>query len=204
MAGCDRVRSAEIPAGLPNMVARSFFILALLSLNMLSAYAQRGAGIELLGGLYKTQNVDGPRPLGGIALRFRVSELIGMEASVNYREEEYGGGSIAVRSWPVMVTGLYYPVAPLYLAAGAGWYTTSVHLDDSRVSPGNLAALAGETRRQFGGQIGAGVELPVFSFVQIVGDVRYVITNHRFDPLSGGNGISGNSPVLTAGLLFGF
>jgi hypothetical protein len=185
------------------MAVRSILGLVLVFLILPLAHAQGVFGFEVLGGLYRTQDADGLKPMGGAALRFKLSPFVGIEASVNYREESYSSGSIAVKSWPVMVTGLLYPVPPLYLAVGAGWYNTSVHYNVSPGSPGGLAVPANETRQQPGWHIGAGVELPVFSFVELVGDVRYVILDHRFEPLSGGNGVSGNSPVVTAGLLFG-
>jgi len=182
------------------MAARSFLILALVVLCVLPAFAQGVAGFELLGGMYRTHDADGLRPIGGAALRFRLSSLIGIEASITYREEFYGSGDLAVKSWPIMVTGILFPIPPLYLAFGAGWYNTSVHY---QAPPGSPSAFAGGTKAQSGWHIGAGVELPVFSFVRFVGDLRYVILDHRFEPLSGGNGVSGNSPIVTAGLLFG-
>jgi opacity protein-like surface antigen len=181
------------------MTARSILSLVLVSLIVPPAYAQGNFGLEVLGGLYRPQDANGLKPIGGAALRFKLSALVGIEASINYREETYSSGSIAVKSWPVMVTGLLYPIPPIYLAMGTGWYSTSVHYRVPAVSP---AAFANDTKQQIGWQIGAGVELPVFSFVEFVGDVRYVIRDHRFEPLSGANGVSGNSPVVTAGLLF--
>jgi hypothetical protein len=47
------------------------------------------------------------------------------------------------------------------------------------------------------------VELNLFSFVKLVGDMRYVILDYNFKSLPGSNGVISSSPVMTASLLFG-
>ncbi len=76
-------------------------------------------------GFFKSQDADNARVMWGAALRLKLSEALGIEGSVNYREEEYNNGAVKVESWPVMVTGLIYPVPVIYGAIGAGWYNSS-------------------------------------------------------------------------------
>ena len=90
------------------MAVRSILGLVLVFLILPLAHAQGVFGFEVLGGLYRTQDADGLKPMGGAALRFKLSPFVGIEASVNYREESYSSGSIAVKSWPVMVTVQYF------------------------------------------------------------------------------------------------
>jgi opacity protein-like surface antigen len=185
------------------MTVRCALILALFIPGMVPCTAQNGIGFGPLLGLYKARDADGYRIVGGAALRFRLSEIIGLEGSVNYREETYSHGSVDVTSWPVTVTGLLYPIHFVYGAIGAGWYSTSVRYNISPGSPGGLASVTRETKQQFGWHFGAGVELNLFSFVKLVGDMRYVILDYNFKSLPGSNGVISSSPVMTASLLFG-
>ncbi len=180
----------------------SALILASFIYGVLPCAAQTGIGIGPLLGLYKGRDADGYRIVGGAALRFRLSEIVGLEGSINYREETYNHGSVEVKSWPVTVTGLLYPIHFVYGAIGAGWYSTSVHYISSPGSPGGLASVTRETKQQFGWHCGAGVELTVFSFVRLVGEIRYVFLNYDFKSLPGSNGVISSSPVMIGGLLF--
>jgi opacity protein-like surface antigen len=185
------------------MAARYVLMLALFIFEAVPCAAQTGVGFGPLLGLYKGRDADGYRIVGGAALRFRLSEIIGLESSINYREETYDHGSVDVTSWPVTLTGLLYPIHFVYGAIGAGWYNTSVRYNISPGSPGGLASVTRETKQQFGWHFGAGVELNLFSFVKLVGDMRYVILDYNFKSLPGSNGVISSSPVMTASLLFG-
>ncbi len=184
------------------MVTRSGFLLALIFFAIMPVVAQVGVSFGPQVGIYKSQDADDTNILGGGTLRLRFSEVLGVEASVNYRKENYGNGFATVRSWPVMVTGLFYPNPVVYGAIGAGWYNTSI---DYNFPPGFLggpATITSETKQEFGWHFGGGVELPVGSVVRLVGDIRYVFLNYDFKNLPGSNGINSNFYVATAGLLF--
>ena len=60
-------------------------------------------------GYYKVQDADQGDFMGGVAWRFRLTPMLGLEASINYRQEKYADDVLTVRSWPIMVTGLIYP-----------------------------------------------------------------------------------------------
>jgi opacity protein-like surface antigen len=185
------------------MAARCALILVLFFFGVVPCAAQAGVGFGPLVGLYKGRDADGYRVLGGAALRFRLSELVGLEGSIIYREEMYNHGSVDVKSWPLMVTGLLYPIPFVYGAIGAGWHSTSVSYSALPGTPVGLTSASRETRQQFGWHYGAGVELTVFSSVKLVGDIRYLILNDSFKSSPGSNGVIGGSPVMTACLLFG-
>jgi opacity protein-like surface antigen len=186
------------------MATRCVVILFLFLGVVLPCAAQTGMAFGPLVGLYKGRDADGYRIVGGGEVRFRLSEIIGLEGSINYRGETYNHGSVEVTSWPVMVTGLLYPIHFVYGAIGAGWYHTSVRYKNAPGSPGGLASASDQTTQQFGWHYGAGVELTVFSFLNLVGDIRYVVLNSSFKSASGSNGVISSSPVMTAGLLFSF
>lgn len=186
------------------MATRSVLILAVLFIfAAVPVAAQGGLGFGPQVGIYKAQGADGVRVMPGVALRLKLSDVIGVEGSINYRKEEYGDGRVNVTSWPVMVTGLLYPVPVAYGAIGAGWYNTTV---DYNFPPGYLGgptALGSETKQEFGWHFGGGVELPLGEVAKLVGDIRYVFLDYDFKNLPGNNGVESNFYVITAGLLFG-
>lgn len=151
-------------------------------------------------GIYNAKDGDDTRLMGGVALRFKLSPALGLEGSINYRQEEYGGGSVTVRTWPVMVTGLIYPIPIVYGALGAGWYNTSFEYNEGK--PG-LFGLGSDTRQEFGWHFGAGVELPMGRYSHLIGDVRYVFLNYDFKQFPGSSGLNSNFYVITVGVLFG-
>jgi opacity protein-like surface antigen len=185
------------------MTTRCTLILVLLISGVVPVAAQESIGFGPLLGLYKGGDAEGYRIAGGAVVRFRLSDIIGLEGSINYRGETYDHGSVEVRSWPVMVTGLLYPVNFVYGSIGAGWYNTSVRYS---VLPGispTSTALPGEAKQQFGWHFGGGVELNLFSYVKLVGDIRYVMLSYNFRNAPESNSVISSSPVMTAGLLFG-
>jgi len=147
-------------------------------------------------GYYKVQDADGDF-MGGVAWRFKFAPMLGLEASINYRQEKYMDDALTVRSWPVMVTGLIYPVPIVYGAIGAGWYNTTFDYDQNKYS-----FLKDETTQEFGWHFGGGVELPVGSSFKLTGDIRYVFLNYDFKEMPGSSDMKSNFTVITVGLLF--
>jgi opacity protein-like surface antigen len=184
------------------MAARCALILVLFIFGAAPLAAQSVVRLGPLVGLYKGRDADGYRVIGGAALRFRLSDMIGIEGSINYRKEEYNHESVGVQSLPLMVTGLLYPVPFVYGAVGAGWYTTSVSYHAPPGTTASLISVSRGTQQQFGWHCGGGVELRAFSFVTLVGDIRYVMLNDNFRSSPGNNSVISSSPVMTAVLLF--
>lgn len=184
-----------------HMTTRSVLTLVLIIVAVVPVAAQVGVGVGPQVGIYKAQDADGVKITGGIAVRLKFSELLGVEGSVNYRQEEYGNGFVNVKSWPVMLTGLVYPIPVVYGAIGVGWYNTSI---DYNFPPGFLggpATITTETKQEFGWHFGGGVELPLGSVAKLVGDIRYVFLNYDFKNVP--STVNSNFYVITAGLLFG-
>jgi opacity protein-like surface antigen len=185
-----------------HVATRSALVFALIIFAAVPVGAQGRFEWGPLIGVYKAQNADGLRLIVGGALRFKISEMLGVEGSINYREEEYGDETVKVRSWPVILTGLLYPIQFLYVSIGVGWYSTSANYGVPAGLPGGLTTLSRESKQQFGWHFGGGVELPVYSFVSLLGDIRYVFLNYNFKYLPGSSVVNSNSPIITAGLLF--
>ena len=185
------------------MPSRSMLTLVLLMVAVIPAAAQGSIGFGPQVGIYKAQDAEGVRLMGGVALRLRLSELLGVEGSINYRKEAYNNGFVNVTSWPVMVTGLIYPIPIVYGAIGAGWYNATIDYDFPPGALGPPTTVASETKQEFGWHFGGGVELPLGSVATLVGDIRYVFLDYDFNSFPGSGGVSSDFTVITAGLLFG-
>jgi len=149
-------------------------------------------------GYYKVKDADQAALMGGVAWRFKLLPVLGAEASINYRQEKYLDGLLTVRSWPVMVTGLIYPLPIVYGAVGFGWYSLTFDFDQNK-----LPLIQDETMKKVGWHFGGGVELPVGSSIKLTGDIRYVFLDYKFKELPGhGNLKNSDFYIITAGLLF--
>lgn len=149
-------------------------------------------------GYYKAQDADEGSCMGGIVGRFKFIPMLGLEVSINYRQEKYVDNLLTVRSYPVMVTGLIYPLPIIYGAMGIGWYNTTFDYDQDR-----LPLLKDDTAQKVGWHFGGGVELPVGSNFNLTGDIRYVFLDYDFKGIPGSDELKSNFYVVTVGLLYG-
>jgi hypothetical protein len=152
-------------------------------------------------GFYKASSGDAARGIGGVALRLKLSDGLGVEGSINYRKEEYADGLVSVRTWPVMVTGLIYFAPVVYGAIGAGWYNTAVDYNLPSSVLGSPVTVTTETAQRYGWHFGGGLELPLGTSAKLVGDLKYVFLDYKFKDFPGSNGVSSNFVVMTVGLL---
>jgi len=172
-------------------------ILGLITVLIVPVHAQSlSVGPQV--GYYKAQDADKGSFMGGVAWRIKLMPALGLEASINYRQETYADDALTVRNWPVMVTGLIYPIPVVYAAIGAGWYSVTYDFDQSK-----LPLFKDETTQAFGWHFGGGVELPVGSNFKVTGDIRYVFLNYDFKEIPGSADLKSNFYIITAGFLFG-
>lgn len=148
-------------------------------------------------GYFRSQDADNGSVMGGLELRFKVNQYFGGEASINYRQEKYADGLLTVRSWPVMLTGLLYPVPFIYGAMGAGWYNTTLDYDQDR-----LPLLKDDTAQKIGWHFGGGLELPLSPKIRLTTDFRYVFLDYQFEEIPGSEDMKSNFYVISAGLLY--
>jgi opacity protein-like surface antigen len=148
-------------------------------------------------GYYKAQDADQGSLMGGVAWRLKLMPALGAEASINYRQEKYADGALTVRSWPIMVTGLFYPIPMIYGGVGFGWYNVTFDYDQSKIP-----FIEDETIQKVGWHFGAGVELPAGTKFKLTGDIRYVFLNYDFKEIPGRGDLKSNFYVLTVGLLY--
>jgi opacity protein-like surface antigen len=173
-------------------------LLAIFILLVPASADAQGIGIGPQLGFQRAGDADDGRLMYGAALRMKLSPALGVEGSINYRREKYHDGVVTVKSWPVMVTGLIYPLPMVYGAVGAGWYNTTFDYDQSL-----LPMASDRTNQEFGWHFGAGVELPFGIVTKLTGDIRYVFLNYDFEDIPGSGDIRSDFYVITLGLLFG-
>lgn len=162
----------------------------------------QGVGIGPQLGWQKSSSADNGSLMYGAALRLKLSQAIGVEGSVSYRQEEYANGGLKVSSWPVMVTGLFYPFPVVYGLVGVGWYNTTFDYSNQLT----LQNLQNNTTSNFGWHLGGGVEIPLGQNLLLTGDIRYVFLNYDFGQLASKaqtGDLSSNFYVIAVGLLFG-
>jgi opacity protein-like surface antigen len=177
------------------MLKKSLLVMGLIALMVAQVNAQ-GIYLGPQLGYYKAQDADQAAFLGGAALRLKMTSSLGLEASINYRQEKYADGVLTVRSWPVMATALIYPLPIIYGVVGFGWYNVTLDYDQKKIP-----FLKDETIQKVGWHFGGGVELPL-GLVKLTGDVRYVFLDYKFKQIPGSGNLKNNFTVFTAGLLF--
>jgi opacity protein-like surface antigen len=177
------------------MLKKNILFMLLILATVSFAYPQ-GLFVGPQLGYQKAKDADKGNIMGGAALRFKLSEALAVEGSIDYRSEKFDNDAVTVRTWPLMATGLFYPIPIVYGAIGAGWYNTTIEYN------ADLKALgaSNNTEQKFGWHFGAGVELPVSSML-ITGDIRYVFLNYDFKGLPG-KSVSSDFIMITAGILF--
>jgi hypothetical protein len=136
-------------------------------------------------------------------LRLRFSDALGLEGSINYRTEQYAAGYVKATSWPVMVTGLFYPIPFFYGAIGAGWYNTSIQYNVPSGVMGGSFSNSSETSQRIGWHFGGGLEVPVGPTAKFVCDVKYVFLDYKFKSVPGTGGVNSDFYVISASLQFG-
>jgi opacity protein-like surface antigen len=179
------------------MISKQRILLFLLMFGF-EAFAS-GLGIGPQVGYYRSKDADEGKYMFGGALRLRLSPALGVEGAVNYRQEKYDNGNLTVKSWPLFVTGLLYPIPLIYGAAGAGWYYTTYDYKN----PGGTNPINDQTTKEFGWHFGGGIELPLGSSTKLAGDIRYVFLDYEFKEIPGSKDLKFNFYMIEVGLFFG-
>ncbi len=175
-------------------VTRTILVGAVIMLATSASLAHAGASIGPTVGIAKSPDTDS-KVMFGAALRLKFLPALAVEGSINYREEEFAGEALTVKSWPVQVTGLFYPLPIAYAAVGVGWYNATFDFKESTL-------LDDDTKQEFGWHFGGGVELPLGGALRLVADLRYVFLNYDFHSVPGTSEVDDDFYFATTGLLF--
>jgi hypothetical protein len=147
-------------------------------------------------GIQKSNSADQANLWAGAALRVKILPALGGEASVDYRQDKFYNGAVNIKSWPIQLTGLLYPLPIIYGAIGAGWYMTTFDYNQA-VYP----QLKDDTRSRFGWHFGLGGEIPL-AIAKITADVRYVFLDYAFKQVPELSGLQWDFFVISASFLF--
>lgn len=140
------------------------------------------------------QSTESNANVFGAQARLR-GTVVGVEAAIDYRNEDLGGG-VGLNSWPVTASLMLYPIPAAYALAGLGWYNTTLGF------PSN-SAFGNDTQTQLGYHFGAGVEMPVAPAFKLFGDVRWQFVDYEFKNIPESIGkVDADSYSLNAGFLF--
>jgi len=145
-------------------------------------------------GYQKAKDAESGKFMVGATARLKLIGALGAEGTISYRQEDYGD-YLTAKSWPIMVTGLLYPIPIVYAGVGIGWHRTTYDYDQNQVSQED------ETTTDFGWHLNAGVELPLGG-MDLVGDIRYVFLDRKFPDLEDIENLNSDFFMITAGLLF--
>ena len=178
---------------------KKFLLLAtvVLSLMSLTSSASAKAQLGLHLGVQKARGADNAASLLGVLLRSKMNDYA-IEASIDYRQEKYYDGDVTVRTWPVMLSLLWYPIPFIHGDVGAGWYNTTMDYSADL----EILGAKDETTQRFGWHFGGGAEFPLET-VTLMADVRYVFLDYKWNYVPGTGSRRGDFYMLTFGLLFG-
>jgi len=187
------------------MIKKMMLMISLTILVSAFGFAQESKtyiGPQL--GWQKASDADNGMLMPGGAIRIKLTPSLSVEGSINYRQEEYSNNNIKVTTWPVMITGMIYPIKTIYGAIGVGWYNTAIDYSTHYHDLG----LNDNRKQKFGWHFGAGTEIPLTRSENppgaiLTADFRYVFLNYNFTEVPGSKDISSDYFVVTVGLLFG-
>jgi opacity protein-like surface antigen len=180
------------------MFKKSFLIVGIIFFASV-CYAQQIRNPISIGpqvGWHKASDADDGKFMFGGALKLKFTDALGVEGSLNYREEEYRNGAITVTQWPVLLSGLFYIVPQVYGLAGVGWYNTKLEFDNAIID------VADKTQQEFGWHFGAGVDIPLGEKAFFTTDFRYTFIDYEFQEVPGAGEIDSDFFIVKAGLMF--
>src|SRR4030095_7959701 len=116
--------------------------LLLLALLLLGVNAARAEG-QIVPSVGLTRPVDGDDETqisGGLAVRgLLVPHLLMGEIGASYRNDEFFGGALDVRQWPVTASLYVTPIPAIYAGGGVGWYHTTFDYEDETGIPNSTS-----------------------------------------------------------------
>jgi opacity protein-like surface antigen len=180
------------------MFNKSFLVVAIFFLASV-CYAQEIRNPTSIGpqiGWHKAADADDGQLMYGGALKLKLTNALGFEGSLNYREEDYLNGAVTVSQWPVLLSGLFYVTPNIYGLAGVGWYNTKLEFDNT------LIEHADKSSQEFGWHFGAGVDIPLSRAAFLTTDFRYTFIDYEFQEVPGAGEINSDFFIVKAGLMF--
>lgn len=152
-------------------------------------------------GLQTQHDASESDPMVGATARLKFVPFLGADAMISYRQDDMAASAGTMRTWPIMVSGLIYPLPFIYGGAGVGWHHTTFDLSDDL----NNLGFDDETQTEVGWHLAVGAEVPATSWLKLMADVRWVYLGEKSPDLP--DVISGDVPddyrMISLGMLFG-
>lgn len=155
-----------------------------------AATAHAGLGVGARFSYVRNNGIEDNSLMPGVMARIRSLMVLGLEGAVDFRKEELNNGS-ELRSTPITVSAMIYPIPVVYALAGVGFYRTTLDV-------------AGEetTDNQIGYHVGAGIEAPLLPLLKLTGDVRFQHLVYDFDDVAESVGkFNADGYAISAGLI---
>jgi len=180
------------------MRTKSLAVLAvMLAFPALALAGPFGAGAHVSN--FKASDAQEGKTFVGGHARLRLGGGLGIEASVDYREDTYVSDvqTVTIKSVPLLLSLQAevlpsLPVTP-YLLGGGGWYFTKIEVKTGLVE-------IDDDQVQFGWHLGGGVAVKPTPRVVIHADYRYTSVDFELEHLK----IDATGRMITAGVTIFF
>ncbi len=124
-------------------------------------------------GYQRTLDADEGNFVWGGFIRYKPWTTLGFDLMVDVVEDDFLDGDVTVRSLPISLNVLFYPIPDrFYLSAGGTFFSTEIDYPDPLEDVDETA---------FGWNAGIGVEIPLMDWLSLTGDARYVFRDIDFD-----------------------
>jgi hypothetical protein len=163
---------------LSHRIAVGLLVFLLLLLAGL-ATARAGEFVPSVG-YSRTPESTNNQMIYGVSLRGGGKNRMVSELAVGYRNEDYSGGDMAVRTIPVTFSAWASPFQSLYVGGGGGYYYTTQKYREG-------LGLSNSSARQFAYHWGGGMRLPMGRTSGIDLQYRNVLLKKQSDALPAGS-----------------
>jgi len=159
----------------PRLLDRALIGGLLLVVLLLLGFQVARAG-EIIPSVGMTRNVNTSNTdaqiFGGLAFRGQIAPMLSSEIGVAYRDQDFAGGDLTVRQWPVTASLWLNPLPTVYAGGGVGWYHTTFDYAPA-------LNLDSQTSQDFGVHLGGGLQVPVGSAAAIDLNGRYIFMGNQ-------------------------
>lgn len=177
------------------MIKKVLFLFVIIAMIATTTNAQKLMLGPQLGYFAASEEGQDGSLLFGAAARLKFGSL-GVEGAINYRSEsaDEGGVETDASFFPVLISGMLYPLPIIYGTAGIGYYNWKIetsYMGQSFEADGS----------DIGYHVGAGAEIPLGNLV-LSADLKYVFMKYDLDFSGITSEVEANGFIINATLFF--
>ena len=155
-----------------------------------AASAHAGLGVGARYSYVHSNDMEDNSGMPGVMVRLRHMMFFGIEGAIDSHKQDLDNGA-ELRSTPISISAMVYPVPFVYGLAGLGFYHTTLKSGGDETSDSKM-----------GYHFGAGVEMPLVPLLKMTGDLRYRFLNYEFKDIPGSVGkVDADGYAISAGLI---